>query len=407
MNIDELTGVEFEQLCKKMLEEHGFRVETTKASGDGGIDLIAYSDKIFYSGKYIIQCKRYIGSVGEPVIRDLYGVVTAERANKGILITSGTFTNAAIKFSENKPIELIDMVILNKIIENDNHTDDVSVNDSILDTDTYNYYMNRISDSKCEYTTIVKFLDFILYNIIDKEAENQQQVIFNDIRESYHIDEIEFREPVLIRLNEINSINMIKSIEPKYINNDIVNNIELGLAKLTTSKFCRTKLGEIYYREIALKYGGITQLLSLNIETYFEERLKYMEQYQGRCYPGNFSYNYESRNSLCASKCELFNLYSLCNFFEYYIGIEKLNIKYPNYMMDSELKFNNFDYQNIISSRSAIIIYPQISFFSIGGKKDIYKNYYNRINFTSYFDKFISEERKAEIVKKIEFLLSI
>lgn len=60
------------------------------------------------SGKYIIQCKRYTGSVGEPIIRDLYGVVTSERANKGILMTTGYFTKSAIAFTEGKPIELID-----------------------------------------------------------------------------------------------------------------------------------------------------------------------------------------------------------------------------------------------------------------------------------------------------------
>lgn len=103
-----MTGIEFEHFCKKMLEKIGFRAETTKTSGDGGIDLIAYNSQAFISGKYIVQCKRYSGSVGEPVIRDLYGVVMSENANKGILITTGTFTSSAINFANGKPIELID-----------------------------------------------------------------------------------------------------------------------------------------------------------------------------------------------------------------------------------------------------------------------------------------------------------
>ena len=107
-SLDNMTGIEFEHFCKKMLEKIGFRVETTKTSGDGGIDLIAYSSQAFISGKYIVQCKRYKGSVGEPVIRDLYGVVMSENANKGILITTGTFTSSAINFANGKPIELID-----------------------------------------------------------------------------------------------------------------------------------------------------------------------------------------------------------------------------------------------------------------------------------------------------------
>lgn len=107
-DINSLSGIEFENICKNLIENMGFSVETTKASGDGGIDLIAYNHEPVFSGKYIIQCKRYSGSVGEPIIRDLYGVITSERANKGILMTTGYFTKSAIAFAEGKPIELID-----------------------------------------------------------------------------------------------------------------------------------------------------------------------------------------------------------------------------------------------------------------------------------------------------------
>ena len=107
-DINSLSGIEFENICKNLIENMGFSVETTKASGDGGIDLIAYNYEPILSGKYIIQCKRYSGSVGEPIIRDLYGVITSERANKGILMTTGYFTKSAIAFAEDKPIELID-----------------------------------------------------------------------------------------------------------------------------------------------------------------------------------------------------------------------------------------------------------------------------------------------------------
>ena len=116
-DINALSGVEFEQVCKKILENMGFDVETTKTTGDGGIDLIAYNHQPLLSGKYIIQCKRYTGSVGEPVIRDLYGVITSERANKGILMTSGVFTKQAQVFAQGKPIELIDGVKLKELLK--------------------------------------------------------------------------------------------------------------------------------------------------------------------------------------------------------------------------------------------------------------------------------------------------
>lgn len=101
-SINNLSGIEFENLCQALLQKLGFKVETTKQSGDGGIDLVAYNYQAFLSGKYIVQCKRYSGGVGEPIVRDLYGVVTAERANKGILMTTGYFSMSAIKFASDK-----------------------------------------------------------------------------------------------------------------------------------------------------------------------------------------------------------------------------------------------------------------------------------------------------------------
>lgn len=53
-DIDSLSGIEFENICKNLIENMGFSVETTKASSDGGIDLIAYNHEPVLSGKYII-----------------------------------------------------------------------------------------------------------------------------------------------------------------------------------------------------------------------------------------------------------------------------------------------------------------------------------------------------------------
>lgn len=116
-DVDTLSGVEFEAVCQTIIEKMGFTTETTKTTGDGGIDIIAFNSQPLLSGKYIIQCKRYTGSVGEPIIRDLYGVVTSERANKGILMTTGYFTRQAIAFAEGKPIELIDGAKLHELLK--------------------------------------------------------------------------------------------------------------------------------------------------------------------------------------------------------------------------------------------------------------------------------------------------
>ncbi len=106
-DIDKLDGVEFEDLVEKLISKMGFITERTKRSFDGGIDIIAINEQPLFDGKYIIQCKRYSKSIGEPILRDLYGVVNSEHANKGILITNSYFTKSAKEFAKNKPIELI------------------------------------------------------------------------------------------------------------------------------------------------------------------------------------------------------------------------------------------------------------------------------------------------------------
>lgn len=106
--IRRMDGYDFEDLTSTLIQSLGYKVEQTKKSGDGGIDIIAYSTAPIISGKYLIQCKRHSKPIGEPVLRDLYGVITAENANKGICITDSTFSPKAIDFAKDKQIELID-----------------------------------------------------------------------------------------------------------------------------------------------------------------------------------------------------------------------------------------------------------------------------------------------------------
>ena len=80
-------------------------------------DKIVGSIGLFLSGKYIVQCKDWQGNIGVKIIRELYGVVEAEDANKGILIASSQFTKSAIQFAQNKRLELIDGEQLDELIK--------------------------------------------------------------------------------------------------------------------------------------------------------------------------------------------------------------------------------------------------------------------------------------------------
>lgn len=101
-------GVSFENKCMQVIQSMGFSTHSTKTVADGGIDIIAVSSQPLTQGKYIVQCKNWRKPVGEPIVRDLYGVVASDNTVKGILISSSGFTASAVSFAKGKRLELID-----------------------------------------------------------------------------------------------------------------------------------------------------------------------------------------------------------------------------------------------------------------------------------------------------------
>jgi restriction system protein len=106
-----MTPGAFERLAQRLLREAGFTSTTvTGRSGDGGIDGVGTYRMSLVSFPVFFQCKRYSGSVGPSVVRDFRGAM-AGRGDKGLLITTGTFTTEA-KVEATRdgapPIDLID-----------------------------------------------------------------------------------------------------------------------------------------------------------------------------------------------------------------------------------------------------------------------------------------------------------
>lgn len=102
----------FEKLCRELLREHGFEnVVVTGGSHDGGIDGYGILEmNPFVSFKVLFQAKRYRGSVSRAQVGDFRNAMIG-RAEKGIILTTGTFTNEAVKEAnrEGAPqIELVD-----------------------------------------------------------------------------------------------------------------------------------------------------------------------------------------------------------------------------------------------------------------------------------------------------------
>lgn len=110
-----LSWQDFEFLLSEYFKKQGYSTELTGGGGaDGGIDIKLYKDNQLY----LVQCKHYKAwKVPVNVVRELYGVMAAEKAVGGFVVTSGRFTNEAYAFIQGKQIDLIDGPKLDAILD--------------------------------------------------------------------------------------------------------------------------------------------------------------------------------------------------------------------------------------------------------------------------------------------------
>ncbi|MCI7766661.1 MAG: restriction endonuclease [Oscillospiraceae bacterium] len=414
-NINNMSGIEFELFCKDLLEKNGFTVSTTATTGDGGIDLIAINNNPFFKGKYIVQCKRYTGTVGEPVIRDLYGVVMAERANKGILITTGTFTTAAESFAKDKQLELIDGNLLASFVNNLETPHSSSTDLSFLDTKKYNYFIEQLSNKSVEYSVFIDFLNFLSSYVIDRNAEETQAVMFDEIYTSYFnvlenysdIDqayEYGAFEKVIAALNKLNDTNKIIEIDKTAINNTIIPQMRLTIDGLINHKICKTKNGRNFAQIISFRYNGLIQLLSFDFSEYISSRIQFLKG-SNSTYSVFNDYTYErwsNSNPALLNSCEITNVLSLLFYLRLNDQVERLK---NNSILSNYKRGRNIDFSTILSSEKPIIIYPNIKYFKDSKPPHICANYNHRIDFSEYFEKHLTADIRDQQIVKIKIAL--
>lgn len=111
--LDTMRGMDpsaFERLSQRLLREAGFvKVEVRGKTGDGGIDGVGVLRVNLVSFQIYFQCKRWKGSVGSKEIRDFRGALQG-RADKGLFITTGTFTSQASEEATRDGAIAIDLI---------------------------------------------------------------------------------------------------------------------------------------------------------------------------------------------------------------------------------------------------------------------------------------------------------
>jgi hypothetical protein len=116
LDLSSIPPEEFERVIANLFSKLGFTTEITRYSRDGGIDCIAIDLRPAVGSKIIIQAKRYKETVSLSAVRDLYGTLQHNGANKGILIATSGFGPDAHSFVKGKPLELIDGIQLAKLL---------------------------------------------------------------------------------------------------------------------------------------------------------------------------------------------------------------------------------------------------------------------------------------------------
>lgn len=112
--LEKMTWREFEGLVAETFRRQGYRVVERGGDGpDGGVDVELHMG----SDKYLVQCKQWKSQkVGVATVRELYGVMTAERAVGAFVVASGAFTDEAKSFADGRTIKLFDARKLRSII---------------------------------------------------------------------------------------------------------------------------------------------------------------------------------------------------------------------------------------------------------------------------------------------------
>lgn len=114
--LNDMSWQEFELLVGEAFRRKGYAVAENGGGGaDGGVDLVLKKD----GEKFLVQCKQWKARmVGVSIIRELYGVMAAEGAAGGFVVTSGIFSNDGKSFAEGRNVELIGGADLMALIKN-------------------------------------------------------------------------------------------------------------------------------------------------------------------------------------------------------------------------------------------------------------------------------------------------
>lgn len=109
-SLDAMAPRQFEEMIAQLFASQGYQVELTSAKSDQGFDVIVTrDDPLVGEATYLVEAKKYRYPVGVSSVRSLVGSVISQNANRGIIVTTSSFTKPARDIAQQLPlVQLID-----------------------------------------------------------------------------------------------------------------------------------------------------------------------------------------------------------------------------------------------------------------------------------------------------------
>lgn len=101
----EMSGLEFEELCRDILIFNGWSVRETKKTGDQGVDLIA----MYNQEKICLQCKRQSASVGNSAVQQVHAGQSFYKCKQAYVVSNASYTSSAVELSSAAGVKLLNV----------------------------------------------------------------------------------------------------------------------------------------------------------------------------------------------------------------------------------------------------------------------------------------------------------
>jgi restriction system protein len=296
VQLETLDGFGFQNFCAHLFEKLSYgRVEYTPYTGDEGRDLIIHLPN---GGLSIVECKHQPkSSVGRPVVQKLHSAVISSKAERGILVTTGRFTNEAVEHAAklSPPIELVDRLKLNDLASQariklsfESNADDVVAYHYAIPSEVSKYVIQYFETFESSPTnaaelvnTIVNKLDLcstyllkydirqdfqLARNVIKIDVKNKPMMIdaetgqcISDVETEFLVSKGVLIEPTklpnlecpILRHNFKLDVTSLKSLAESYITKANTSTLSyVGDNNVSYSKACEPSPRSIYTKDI-------------------------------------------------------------------------------------------------------------------------------------------------------------